>query len=829
MTDQTRKAVQEQDAAVTRGFAEAIRQSDATIATYDETHASRPPAEPLAWQNVGPVRSHTSTPDQFRLRITCENTTILYEWLSDESVHIRADHNGRGLEDAFSYLLHDRTPTVSQWRLSETDQLLIVETATHQYEIERETGQLTILTLDGDLRCATNGSPRWVTDGPVALDLRLQPDEACFGTGERAFDLNLRGRRLILENVDPGGYQRGDDPINYCMGFLLGVHDQSVYGLLWDNTYRGFIDAGNSQPDTLTIQSEAGPLSYLLFVGDDVNTVLNRYTRVTGRMPLPPLWALGYQQSRYSYMTQQEVLEIARRMRAEKVPCDVIYLDIDYMDEKRIFTWNQDAFPDLKGLIDELHAMDMKLVVILDPGVQVKEGYAGHDTGIERDVFLKYPDGERFAGVVWPGLCYFPDFTDPDVRSWWADQLEELLTAGVDGIWNDMNEPLIFQVEAVPRSLPDYIVHSKEGRGGTHHELRNVYGMLMGQASFQALERYRPGKRQFSITRSGAVSAQRHTLSWTGDNYSTWDDLRVSLSMILQMGLSGMSFVGSDIGGFNWDTTGELLTRWTQAGALLPFFRNHTGKGSAHQEPWVFGRPYTDAIRDAIALRYQLMPYLYTAFAECAFEGHPIIRPLFTAQPDQAALRDIDDCFLVGDRVLVTPVLFEHVIRRTLYLPEGDWYDFHTNRRYTGGQMISVDAPLDRLPVFVRSGTVLPLWETAHSTAAYPPKKLRLRAYTDSGVSTHYEDAGEGLAYRDDEYRWTTFEMIEETRSLVIERTTSGSYLPNYDATELELIGASQTINEIHIDGRPITQWQQTPDYVRFELPAEWSRLVITS
>jgi alpha-glucosidase len=579
----------------------------------------------------------------------------------------------------------------------------------------------------------------------------------------------------------------------------------------------------------LQISAEAGELGYYLFAGADVNEVMASYTKLTGRMPLPPLWALGYQQCRYSYESQEEALQIAETMREMQIPCDVIYLDIHYMDEYRIFTWNQETFSNLEGLANRLHELGMKLVTIIDPGVHVKEDYSGYQSGIEEDIFLKYPDGKIAAGVVWPGLCHFPDFTKATARDWWKRQLAPLLQAGIDGLWNDMNEPLMFQNLAKPIELPDYVRHDVEGRGGTHLEYHNVYGLLMGQASRAALEEQRPGKRQFNIIRAGAAGAQRDSLAWGGDNHSTWDHLRLTISLCLQLGLSGVSFTGADVGGFGGDSNGELLTRWTQLGSLMPLFRNHSGYGTARQEPWSFDEEYTDAIRKAIELRYQLMPYLYTAFAFCSFEGQPIIRPLFTAEPENPHLRDMDDCYLLGDKLLVAPVLEQNALRRSVYLPDGDWHDFHTHQRYEGGRIVTVDAPLERLPLFVKSGTVLPMWPVMQHTGETVIEPLILRIYTDTGDTTLYQDSGEGLGYQQGDYRWVHFHMFETANSLTIERRIDGSYAPSHQTIELQLVGTWQEIDQIEVDGKVLNEWHTENDMVIARVSANFDTLRITT
>lgn len=808
MTDETKQPLEhEETGEFTSDFIDSFQRqivdNKKIVAQYDAKYAKEPSNKVSQWQTSGALQSHTVQGNRVLLR--CENAHAEFYFIADNVLRVRVQPENDDFSDYFSYYVEDTQSNLESLISQDEDDCLLLEVGSYRYSIRRDDSSLKVISKNTQFE--TKDGAIFSDDGQVGLSISLQDDEASYGTGERAFDLNLRGRKLHFWNTDPGGFERGDDPVNYCVSFYLGVNDTGAYGLLWDNSSRGIFDIGASNPDELKITSETGQLTYYLFFGKDVNHVMKSYTQVTGRMPMPPLWAIGYHQSRYSYMDEEEVLSTAQEMRERSIPCDAIYLDIHYMNGYRIFTWNKESFPDMKGMIDKLHAMGMKLVTILDPGTKVDEGYVGHDTGLEQDIFINYPDGKPVAGVVWPGLCYFPDFSSEKARQWWVEQLSPLLKCGVDGIWNDMNEPLVFDDEEPPLSLPDYTRQDKEGRGGNHLDLHNIYGTLMGMASRTALDKHRPNKRQFSIVRAGAAGAQRYTSSWTGDNHSTWDELALSISMTLQMGLSGLAFTGADIGGFGDDSDGELLVRWTQAGTLMPFFRNHSAVNSIRQEPWSFEETHEDIIREAIALRYRLMPYLYTAFAHHAFEGSPIIHPLFMAEPKNPQLRNIDDCYLLGEKILVAPILKPATIRRTVYLPEGDWYNFKTNQRHIGGKIINVEAPLNTLPIFIKSGTVLPMWPVMQHTGAETIETLTLRVYTDTGETRLYEDAGEGLDYQNGGYRWLTFHCEETSDSLTIERLVEGGYTPGYQQIEFQLIGARKKINKIEVDGEIVANW----------------------
>ena len=831
MPDHEQPDIQEQDAEFIDAFQQAIIDNQTVIARYDEQYLSPAPDDVPDWTTLGAVVTYRELDNG--VLIACENGYAQVIVIAPMTIQVRVQSESDDFGDYFSYYVAQTTHEPPAFRISESvpyattdDDTIYIETDTHTFRVNKDDFRLAVDTRYGRTIYNETDSVSWANNDAVRLRAALRPDEASYGTGERAFSLNLRGRQLAMWNTDPGGYSRGDDPVNYCVSFYLGVHADGVYGLLWDNPAKGVFDIGATAHDELLIQSETGAISYYLFAGESVNDVLTAYSAITGRMPMPPLWALGYHQSRYSYFDTEDILETARTLRAENMPCDAIYLDIHYMDDYRIFTWDHEKY-DMQGLIDDLHALNMKLVVILDPGIKVDDSYEGYNSGIEQGIFVTYPDDQPAAGVVWPGLCHFPDFTDPKGRKWWSDQLHDLLACGVDGIWNDMNEPLMFSPES-PIALPHYTRHSKEGRGGTHLELHNVYGTQMARASREALAQHRPDKRQFVISRAGSAGAQRYASSWTGDNYSTWDDLRLSLSMSLQMGLSGIAFTGADLGGFNQDVSGELLTRWMQANVLLPFYRNHSAVNAIRQEPYRFDEPYRTALRETLNLRYQLLPYLYSAFAEHAYYGYPIVRPIFMAEPTNADLRDIDDCYLVGENLLVAPILSASALRRTVYLPEGSWYDFHTNDRYEGGQLINVEAPLDTVPLFVKSGTVLPMYPTLQHTAD-PADQLTLRVYTDTATNRLYEDAGEGLAYQQGDYRWLQYTCVEETSWLEIQREVEGDFTPAYDLINLQVVGSRMPLNTLEVDGERYDDNHFTDGILYAQIPAEFAVLRVAT
>lgn len=770
---------------------------------------------PDTWRAAGNVIS--STGYERGLHLQCEYGWIEVQWIVANCVRVRWAAASDKFSEPFSYAVNKTNWPEIQPEVVENDTSIDIRTSEMRMRIAKKPFRISLETPDGKLICGDKAGMRLRDDGMLRLSMRLQPEESCYGLGERASSLNLRGKRFQLWNTDQPDYERGSDPIYFSIPFYLGLHGDLAYGVFWDNSTRGLVDTGKTEADELLFEAEGGDLRYYLFTGSDINAVIARYTELTGRIPLPPLWALGYQQSRFSYYPQDTVIKLARTFRERGVPCDVIYLDIHYMNGFRVFTWDESRFPDFKAMISELHGLGFKVIAILDPGIKIDTEYPSSHSGFFHDIFLKYPDEETFAAPVWPGMCHFPDFTLPAACEWWAGQCARLIEAGIDGIWNDMGEPTLFTPDG-PAAPPDFLVHRPDAGGTMHRDLHNVYGMLMGRASCEALARYRPGMRPVSIIRAGFAGAQRDTLSWTGDNASDWDHLRLSLSMTLNMGLSGFPMTGPDVGGFRGDATPELFTRWLQAASLMPFFRAHTTFGSAQHEPWSFGQPYEVINRLTIELRYRLLPYLYSVIAQCREYGRPVIRPLFMAEPFHPGIRSIDDCYLLGDAILVAPVLEEGAARRKVYLPAGDWYDFWSNDLLEGGEVIDIIAPLERLPLFVRAGAVLPMWPEMQYVGEKTVDTLILRVFPGAFETVMYEDKGEGLEYLNGEYRWVYMTTRQEEDKLIVDRRAAGNYEPSYQTIRLEVIGFHEEPAAVRVDRQGAPVWFFDDDLLELKL-----------
>ncbi len=657
------------------------------------------------------------------------------------------------------------------------------------------TGALTFLAADGGvLRQVDAPTYRHTMEGAAWSDHAvLRPEEGLFGLGERAGRLDWRGQTHRLWNSDPGGaYQPGHDPIYMPMPVFLGMHHNGAYLVFYENTY----PAQFSSVDGLRAAFEGGQLrSY--FIPGPAPRAIERFTELTGRPPLPPRWALGYHQSRWSYMNAAEVRQLARGFRARDLPLSAIHLDIDYMHGYRVFTVDNQRFPDLKALTDELHEQGIRTVTILDPGVKKDPGYDVYSQGLQRQVFAKTPTGEVMHGIVWPGWSAFPDFTNPETRAWWAGYYPRLLDLGVDGIWHDMNEPTSFAAAGGPY-LPKDLQHNLEGQGGNHLQAHNVYAHQMARAGFDGLQAARPLHRPWIVTRSGWVGVSRYAWNWTGDAFTSWESLRMVAAIVLSTGLSGQPFNGPDIGGFSGDPSPELYIRYFQMAAFLPFFRTHSAFTTPRREPWSYGEPYTRIAREFLTLRYKLLPYFYTLAWEASQTGHPLVRPLWWLDPSDDRLWGRDDVFLLGHALLVACLLDESGTRREVTLPKGGWYSLWDDTLYEGPTSVEIETGLERIPVLARAGSILPMESgptlQLHVYAPTSPETAAGQAESATGSAADlslYSDAGEGYgAHRLDHFTLHR----DQAGGLLVEWRAQGDFPFPYTQVELVLHGQAPAL-----------------------------------
>jgi alpha-glucosidase len=552
----------------------------------------------------------------------------------------------------------------------------------------------------------------------------------------------------------------------------MGLHHCLQYGIFLDSTYKSFVNFGASNNRFSSFSADAGDMNYYFFGGSSIAEILNQYARLTGFMPLPPRWSIGYQQCRYSYYPDHEVMNIATTFRDKKIPADVIVFDIHYMDKYKIFTWHKDHFPDPKQLIENLKKLGFEVVVMCDPGIKIEEDYPTYQSGLQHNVFLKYPDGTPYAGQVWPGWCYFPDFTNPTTRAWWKEQFRDYVQLGIEGFWNDMNE-----LATWGHMLPEHIEFDFDGHRASMRRGRNIYGFQMARATYEGTRELMNGKRPFNLTRSAFSGIQRYAAVWTGDNVAYDEHMMLGVRLVNSMGLTGMPFVGYDVGGFVGDATTKLFTRWVSIGSLSPFFRGHSMINSRDSEPWSYGEEAEQICRNYIRFRYRLMPYLYSLFREASRTGMPVQRSLSIPYAHHAKVYDhqYHHQYLLGPFILVAPVESTKEITK-VFLPPGEWYYVYTGQRYAGDQEILLECPLHRLPVFVKDGALLPMQKPGNTTRD-AADELEIHVYNGKSPSefTLYTDDGSTYEYEHGSFAERLVSLVPAENRLIIYQQT-GSY-----------------------------------------------------
>ena len=586
----------------------------------------------------------------------------------------------------------------------------------------------------------------------VEVIKKMEENLYFYGLGENTGHLNKKGYHYKMWNTDDASpHVESFESLYKSIPFLIGLKDKKAFGIFFDNTFEAHFDMGKENKDYYYFAAVDGDLDYYFIYGPSIKEVLGGYTSLTGRAPMQQLWTLGYQQCRWSYDTEKRVWEIADNFRNKDIPCDTIYLDIDYMDGYRVFTWDNKRFPNPKEMISKLKEKGFKIVTIIDPGVKKDRGYDIYEKGLKYNYYATDKDGITYVNRVWPGDSVYPDFANEGVRKWWAKNQKIMMDIGAAGIWNDMNEPASFN-----GPLPDDVMFNEDAILAEHREIHNVYGHYMSKATYEGIKES-TNKRPFVITRACYAGTQKYSTVWTGDNQSFWEHLRMSIPMLMNLGLSGMSFAGCDVGGFGFDCSAELLSRWVQVGAFTPLFRNHAAANTRDQEPWAFDERTESINRKYIKLRYKLIPYLYDAMWNAEKTGTPIIRPLLLQYQSDEETYEINDEFLCGENILIAPMVEQGKTQRLVYLPKGDnWVDYWTNESFEGGQYIIKEAPLDVCPIYIRAGSIIPIYPEQNYIGEKDIKELTLDIYLSKDNTktyyTHYQDDGETFDYQNGIY-----------------------------------------------------------------------------
>jgi alpha-glucosidase len=612
----------------------------------------------------------------------------------------------------------------------------------------------------------------------------LKNEEHIYGLGERASSFNLRPGNYFSWNTDvEGNYSTSTDPLYIGTPIYLSLSNSGSHLVYFENSFSSRYNIG----DNLVASFDGGMLRYYILFGP-VNTIYKELSELLGRPSMPPRWALGYHQSRWGYRSETDIQKVVEGFKEHDFLLSAIHLDIDYMDGYRLFTVNKKRFPDMSQFIDNLEERGIKVVASINPAVKNDRNYRVFSEGLVNNVFCKLPNGKLLGGVSWSGWSVFPDFSSPKARKWWSEQYQYLLNLGISGFWHDMNEPSSFSAWG-DMTLPGSTRHDLEGQGGDHREFHNLYGLLMNKSSFEGIRNYSHDKRPWLFSRAGWAGLQKYAWNWTGDIDSTWQSLKQTIITILGLGLSGHAFSGVDIGGFSGSPDAELYLRWFQMSTFLPLFRTHSAVGTKPREPWVFGEPTTSILRNFLRLRYKLLPYLYTLACDTTQTGFPPIRPVFWENPGDSTLWDIYDEFLLGDALLIAPVILKGAQSRLITLPPGIWYSYWDDQLYTGPAQFEIQVSPETIPIFVKGGTILPL-EADEGIC------LHVYPYSGHSSSSHiYLDDGDGYG----SWRIDYFRLNHDAKSINITWETEGTYLFPY--TNVKFILHSEQLLFASIDG----------------------------
>lgn len=628
----------------------------------------------------------------------------------------------------------------------------------------------------------------------------LHPNERLLGLGEALGPIDKRGMGISMNNTDT--YKYGDPrlPMYTNVPFYIGVRDSLLYGFFYHNSTQAYFNLGQSTPDYLSITGESGAADYFFIAGNTVSAVLEGYTYLTGRMPLPPKWALGFHQSRCSYFPQSQVSWIGNTFRTKRIPLDGIVLDADYLHQYQPFRIDSTRFPNMRRLSDELKQQRIELIASVNPGIAIDSSYKAYHDAVREDVLLKYPNGERLRAAIWPNMNHYVDFTSARGRNWWSKQMKFLADAGIQGYWNDMNEP------AVGGSyLPGNIRFEMDGKSQYTLQAKNLYGMLMARSSYEAAKMHISSRRPFVLTRSGFAGVQRYAAVWTGDNTASSDYLLKGWWLNHQMGLSGIPFVGDDIGGYIGATSKELYIRWMQSGSFAPFMRSHKEAFAAANEPWAFGEEAEIIARSYIELRYRLAPYWYSLFQEACQTGAPMVRPLAYYHPFDAKSYSAPYSYQtwIGSQLMLIPVTPE---QRSvdMWLPAGQWYDVHTDQVYPGGKVHRFETVLHHVPLLAKAGAIIPMQRVNQSMQESNGDTLYLHVYAGAdGQQMFYDDAGDGWDYQHGMFQQRMIRYEESNRRLILDVST-GNYSSSYRQIAIVWHGLKSDQRRFQYNGRPL-------------------------
>jgi len=735
----------------------------------------------MLYQSLGNLVDYTTIENGLECRTAKHRVKLLFY---TESV-LRISISGKDdVSINFSYAVCVN-PLKNNFTVSENNEVISLVTNSFKVEINKKPLRIKCLSLDNAI--INEDEPAFGSGfigNEVITHKKLQDNERFLGLGEKTGPLDRAGQAYQNWNTDYFAYPTDADPLYKTIPFYIGVHSGLKYGIFFDNTAKNYFNFGASNHRFSSFSADCGEMDYYFIYGCNVGDIISQYCWLTGKPSLPPKWALGFQQCRYSYYPDTTVLNVAQNFRNRKIPCDVLYFDIHYMDEYRVFSWNKERFPNPKKMINELGEMGFKTVSIIDPGVKQDENYDVYKSGKSEDAFVKYPDGEEYVADVWPGQCVFPDFTKVSVRNWWGSLYKKHLDEGIDGFWNDMNEPASWG-----QATPNLIEFDFDGQLCTHKKARNVYGMQMARSTYEGVQKLQANKRPFVLTRAAYSGIQRYAFAWTGDNTATDEHMLTGVRLLNSLGVSGVAFSGYDVGGFCGDASPELFARWISVGAFSPMFRAHSMINSQAAEPWSFGEKVEEISRNYINLRYKLMPYIYSHFYGATQSGLPVQQSLAIGYTDDGNIykSEFENQYLFGDSILICPVESNKTISK-VYLPKGDWYYLFNDKKYTSGEHF-IECPIERLPIFVKAGAILPTSSIVQNTYEATDSCLYLHLYNGGQKQfCLYEDDGISNAYENGMFRKQNIVWDAKNLKLDIE-CVEGNYPSNFDRVKIILHG----------------------------------------
>ncbi len=789
---------------------------------------------------IGALASYSRSADGITVRCA-DRSEVRFQVLASDLVRIRASFAAGLPEHDHSWAIEKTSWETPTWNLTEEPTGLLLSTVDLEVSIGRSPFLIEFRDANTHRVINSDALPMAYdpSTGAIGAAKKFPLEEHYYGLGEKAARLDKRRGEFSMWNSDTPAYHEGTDPIYQDIPFYLGWQDFGAYGVFFDNSYRTHFDFGSNHQGYVAFTAEGGEMDYYFFWGPSIKKILGRYAELTGHMPMLPKWALGNQQSRWSYFPDTQAEEIVAKFRAEDLPLDVLHLDIHFMNDYRVFTWSPTRFPNPSAFTDKLAKQGVKVVVIVDPGIKYQppapdasdppikpelapqdRSYYTFNQGLKNDYFLKRADGKLWIGKVWPGDSVYTDYTIDAAARWWGDSLRAYTDHGVAGFWNDMNEPSDF-IDQTGKTQMDVVSYDGDTRS-PYAKNRNVFALGEARATYEGLRRLRPDERPYIITRAAYAGIQRYSTMWTGDNTATWESLSLAIPMYETLGLSGEPFIGSDIGGFIGRTNPELMTRWYEVGFLTPFCRNHAQIDAYDKEPWRFGTYYENIIRKYLKLRYRLLPFLYNTLEEAHRTGVPIFRPLMLNYQSDYNTLTIDDEFMVGDDLLAAPILRPGQTSRLLYLPAGTWFEFWTGKSVQGGAMIQAEAPLETVPLYVRAGAILPMGPEMNYVGE---KKgpLSFDVFPDSQGQAElslYEDDGISQAYARGVTRRTSVRYRSSGAGAEIEvSAAAGSYQPGERSLVFE-VHSQSTAREVMVDSKALstTAWSQAPGSLRIEI-----------